>query len=70
MPTKIPSSGFCVALSGGGYVSCFKRKADGQRAARRLANATGRRVDLVQVKNHGEDRFIVGEFLPGRGRGR
>lgn len=59
----IPDRGFCVGDRRQGiYQACFRSKADARRAARLLVRARGGPIDLVQVQNRGNDRFIVGEF--------
>ena len=60
----IPDRGFCIAFHGGSYEACYHRKGTARRAAQDLADATRRSVDLVQVQNRGNDRFVIEEIEP------
>ena len=65
---KIPDRGFCIAPRGESYARCFphgpRAKKDAVRAARKLAEDRSTGVDVIQVQNHGNDRFIIGEIQP------
>lgn len=61
----IPHRGFCISdRSGANYNACFLNKLLARRGAQLLADEAGRDVDIVQVQNRGEDRFIVGNVEP------
>ena len=56
----IPDRGYCVALRGGQkYDTCFATKPRARQGARLLAEATCAGVYVVQVRDHGNDRFIL-----------
>lgn len=66
---KIPDRGFCIsARRGGGYDACFLKKRHALVGARKLADDTYETVDVVQVQNHGNDRFIIAQVEPRRRR--
>lgn len=70
---KIPDRGFCIGGGGrrpwggpliGSYEACFLKKADARKAAQLLADASSGTIDLVQVQNRGQDRFIIEQIEP------
>lgn len=63
--SKMPDTGYAVARSRDGkYLKYFILKSSAERAAKKLADSSHERVDLVRIQNRGDDRFIVGEFEP------
>jgi hypothetical protein len=67
---KIPDTGYCIRSARGSsiYNACFLDLARARRAAQALANMAPGGVHLVQVRDRGNDRFIVDEFHAKRGR--
>lgn len=64
MSTRVPAVGFCIATGSRGYNSCHHKLKAAVKAGRVLAQRTGRRVDIVSVSNHGEDRYVIAEMFP------
>jgi len=63
---RIPNRGYCISRHGAfRYDECFTNKAKARRAAKALAKRTRETVDLVQVQNQGNMRFVIDEFEPG-----
>lgn len=66
----IPDRGYCLGappyIRRGGwlYDSCYLDKGDAHAAAKLLANECRESVDVVQVQNRGNDRFIIARVKP------
>lgn len=56
-------SGYLDRLAGH-YTSYYVSRAAAIKAAQYLANATRENVELVEIQNRGEKRFIIGEVTP------
>ena len=64
---RMPDRGFALSDRHlGTYETYFLDKAHATRGAQLLANSRKRSIELVQIQNRGNDRFIVGEFEPKR----
>jgi len=56
-------SGYLDRLAGH-YTGYYVHRAVAIRAAQYLANATRENVDLVEIQDHGNRRFVIGEVTP------
>jgi hypothetical protein len=61
---SMPDRGFAISRSSDHYEAYFGDKNTATRAAQLLANISRRTVDLIQIQNHGNDRFIAGQIQP------
>ena len=60
---KLPDFGYAVAR-GNGYDAYFDKEGDARRAAHLLVDAIGTRVDVVEIRGHGQDRSVVDVVEP------
>ena len=59
----VPEQGFCIS-TGAGYDMCTRQLSSAMRGAQLLANAEGRRVDVIRVAHRGADRDTIAEVFP------
>lgn len=62
----IPDRGYCFASlrNDAAALVCVPTLATARQGAKLLANAAGRRVDLIKVEGRGEDRSTIAEIYP------
>jgi len=64
---RVPDQGYAISdVQLGTYDSYYASRPIARRAAQLLATSRGRRIELIQIQNRGEDRFIINEFEPKR----